>query len=146
MSTRTTRARRGAPDAEATSDSSRPAKQQRSMRQKETKRSPLDALAGKGKAVPGAPDLSYSLGGVAEVGGAEVERVLDSVEMDDQVAAMRGPYAGEKKAKSCLMSARRAVPVYHSGRKAASRNSRGRCGGPPPCPERHRSQSGDAVV
>ena len=87
MSTRTTRARRGAPDAEATSDSSRPAKQQRSMRQKETKRSPLDALAGKGKAVPGAPDLSYSLGGVAEVGGAEVERVLDSVGGD--VAAAR---------------------------------------------------------
>ena len=67
------------------------------MRQKETKRSPLDAIAGKGKAVPGAPDLSYSLGGVAEVGGAEVERVLDSVEMDDQVAAMRGPYAGARR-------------------------------------------------
>ena len=29
----------------------------------------------------------------------------------------------------------------HSGRKAASRNSRGRCGGPP-CPERHGYQSG----
>ena len=29
----------------------------------------------------------------------------------------------------------------HSGRKAASRNSRGRCGGPP-CPERHGCQSG----
>ena len=71
------------------------------MRQKETKRSPLDALAGKGKAVPGAPDLSYSLGGVAEVGGAEVERVLDSVEMDDQVAAMRGPYAGARRIAIC---------------------------------------------
>ena len=59
----------------------------RSRRQVQGKPSPLDSHAGVEVVVPGAPEFKYSLGG-AEVGGAEAERVLREVEVDEGVQSI----------------------------------------------------------
>ena len=56
------------------------------------KPSPLDALTCSDVEVPGAPGLTYSIGG-ADTGGVECEKVLREVEIDDSAMRLSGQFA-----------------------------------------------------
>ena len=71
--------------SESNTDGAKRSKRQASQ----GKPSELDTHAGTGLPVPGAPALTYSLGGV-DVGGSDV---LREVEVDDNLVAMRGQFA-----------------------------------------------------
>lgn len=58
---------------------------------------PLDSVACENRAVTGAPGFTYSIGG-AEIGGAECERVLKEVEIDENAIKLRQQFSDGRRA------------------------------------------------